>query len=138
VAVVNQQTTVADLSSLKILLAEDNTVNIFFMKQLFKRWNITADYAENGRVAVDMHLQNDYDLILMDMYMPEMDGIEATKSIRKLTDPQKKDIYIIALTASVSGDIQRRVKESGINDYLQKPFQLDALREKLEKALIYR
>lgn len=127
----------ADLGSLRVLLAEDNTVNIFFMKQLFKRWHITADYAENGRAAVDMHVKNDYDLILMDMYMPEMDGIEATLKIRELPDRKKKNIYIIALTASVSGDIQRRVRESGINDYLQKPFQLQALREKLEKALIY-
>jgi signal transduction histidine kinase/ActR/RegA family two-component response regulator len=123
-----------DFSKLKVLLAEDNKINIFFMRQLFKRWQISADYADNGREALEMLQRNNYDLILMDMYMPEMDGISATKAIRKLEDRRKANIYIIALTASVSGTLQDKVMRAGINDYLQKPFQLNELALKLNTA----
>lgn len=123
-----------DFSKLNVLLAEDNKINIFFMKQLFKRWRIEADYAGNGREALEMLQKNNYDLILMDMYMPEMDGISATEAIRNLADEIKANTYIIALTASVSGAIQDRVMRAGINDYLQKPFQLNELAQKLKNA----
>ena len=127
--------TESDFSNLRVLLAEDNDVNIFFMKQLFKRWKIQAHFAENGQYALDQMQNNDYDVILMDMYMPEMDGLTATKNIRQLPDTQKASTYIIALTASVSDELQQKVKESGINDFLQKPFQLEELRQKLEIAI---
>ncbi|MDT3400979.1 ATP-binding protein [Mucilaginibacter terrae] len=124
-----------NLSSLRILLAEDNMMNIYFMKQLFKRWNISADIAENGTEVLEMLKDADYDLILMDMHMPVMDGMQATEQIRKLADPSKAGVHIIALTASVSDQIQKRVISCGMNDYLHKPFQLDELRAKLEARL---
>jgi len=123
-----------DFSKLRVLLAEDNQINIFFMKQLFKRWEINPDYAANGKETLEMVKVKNYDVILMDMYMPEMDGIAATEAIRKLADSEKASTYIIALTASVSGVLQHRVMEAGINDYLQKPFQLTELSEKLSTA----
>lgn len=120
-----------DLSGLNLMLAEDNMMNVFFMKQLFKRWNIKADIAENGQEVLNLlHIKN-YDVILMDMHMPIMDGIEATRQIRNLPEAMKANTYIIALTASVSDHIQIRVKEYGMNDYLPKPFQLDDLKERL-------
>ncbi|SEB06727.1 ATP-binding protein [Pedobacter hartonius] len=121
----------AALSGLKILAAEDNVMNIFFMRQLFKRWGIQADIVENGEQVLHALKKQDYDLILMDMHMQVMDGIEATKAIRLLPDPGKANIYIIALTGSVSDNVQTRVLESGMNDYLSKPFQLDDLKSKL-------
>jgi len=124
-----------DLSRLSVMLAEDNMMNIFFMKQLFKRWNITADIAENGQEVLNLLEIKNYDVILMDMHMPIMDGLEATKHIRNLLDPIKSGTYIIALTASVSDQIQTRVKDYGMNDYLPKPFQLDELKERLIKQL---
>lgn len=124
------------LSSLRILLAEDNMMNIYFMKQLFKRWNISADIAENGAEVLDLLATNDYDVVLMDMHMPVMDGVQATQEIRKLTNPLKATVYIIALTASVSDQVQKRVISAGMNDYLQKPFQLEELRIKLEQRLV--
>lgn len=131
----NQLTNKADLSSLRVLLAEDNMMNIYFMKQLFKRWDITADVAENGAEVLELLEANTYDLILMDMHMPVMDGMQATEKIRQLSDTSKANIYIIALTASVSDQIQKRVIDCGMNDYLHKPFQLDELRIKLEQRL---
>lgn len=120
-----------DLSKMRILLAEDNMMNIYFMQQLFKRWEVTADVAENGAEVLELLPKNDYDVILMDMHMPVMDGIEATARIRQLPDPLKSATYIIALTATVSDDIRIKVRAYGMNDYLQKPFQIDELRKLL-------
>ncbi len=131
----DKHTTNVDLSGMRILLAEDNMMNIYFMKQLFKRWDITADVAENGTEVLELLDKNAYDLILMDMHMPVMDGMQATEKIRQLSDPSKANIYIIALTASVSDQIQKRVIACGMNDYLHKPFQLEELRIKLEQRL---
>lgn len=124
-----------DLTGLNILLAEDNMMNIFFMKQLFKRWNITADIAENGEEVLALLKHKAYDIILMDMHMPIMDGMETAKIIRQLPDSSKANTYIIALTASVSDQIQTRIKEYGMNDYLPKPFQLEDLKERLLKLV---
>ncbi|MEO5910887.1 MAG: ATP-binding protein [Pelobium sp.] len=122
-----------DLSQLNVLLAEDNMMNIFFMKQLFKKWNITADIAENGEEVLQLIKKKDYDVILMDMHMPVLDGIETTKIIRALKDSSKANTYIIALTASVSDNIIKQTKDYGINDYLSKPFPLDDLFQRLVK-----
>ena len=119
------------LSELSILAAEDNAMNIFFMRQLFKKWGIHADIVENGQEVMEFLSHSNYDVILMDMHMPVMDGIEATKAIRLLTDPIKANIHIIALTGSVSDNGKARALESGMNDYLSKPFQLDDLKSKL-------
>lgn len=127
--VLNEEET--DLSQLNVLLAEDNMMNIFFMKQLFKKWNITADIAENGEEVIQLLKKKDYDVILMDMHMPVLDGIEATRIIRGLPDVIKANTYIIALTASVSDSIQTRIKDHGMNDYLPKPFPLDDLYQRL-------
>jgi len=119
------------LSELRILVAEDNSMNIFFMRQLFKKWNINASMVENGKEVLDALTISNYDVILMDMHMPVMDGIEATKAVRLLTDPIKANIHIIALTGSVSDNGKKRALECGMDDYLSKPFQLDDLKNKL-------
>jgi len=119
------------LGELSILAAEDNAMNIFFMRQLFKKWGIHADIVENGQEVLDTLMHNNYDVILMDMHMPVMDGIEATRAIRLLTDPIKANIHIIALTGSVSENGKARALESGMDDYLSKPFQLEDLKSKL-------
>jgi len=125
-----------DLSKLNVLLAEDNMMNIFFMKQLFKRWNINADIAENGEEVLVLMEHRKYDIILMDMHMPILDGMETAKKIRQMPDAAKANTFIIALTASVSDQIQTRIKDYGMNDYLPKPFELEELRERLVKRLI--
>lgn len=131
----NGEKSESDISSLRILLAEDNMMNVYFMKQLFKRWNIIADIAENGEKVLEHLSEKNYDVILMDMHMPVMDGAEATRIIRQLPDKEKASTHIIALTASVSDSVQNKVKECGMDNYLHKPFQLDELRDKLEQRL---
>ena len=121
-----------DVSELKILLAEDNMMNILFMEKLLSRWGITLDVAANGLEVMELMAQNYYDLILMDIQMPEMNGYEATMKIRELPDPVKAGIYIIALTASVSEDVHAKVLEAGMNDTLSKPFKPEQLYEKLQ------
>lgn len=122
------------LQSLSILLAEDNVMNIYFMKQVFKRFNIKADIAENGDEALELAKRNIYDVILMDLQMPVMDGDEVAQHIRQLQDLKKSKVYIIALTASVTPEVRERIKLSGMNDILEKPFQLEELKSKLLAA----
>lgn len=124
-----------EISNLRVLLAEDNIMNIYFMKQLFKRWNITADIAENGEKVLEYLSNKDYDVILMDMHMPVMDGAEATRRIRQLPNREKAATYIIALTASVSESVQDKVRACGMDNYLPKPFQLNELKEKLQDRI---
>lgn len=124
-----------DISELKIMLAEDNMMNILFMEKLLGRWGITIDVAANGLEVMELMSKNYYDLILMDIQMPEMNGYEATMKIRQLPDPVKAGIYIIALTASVSDDVHVKVVEAGMNDNLSKPFKPEQLYEKLQHVL---
>jgi signal transduction histidine kinase/CheY-like chemotaxis protein len=119
------------LHNLRILLAEDNMMNIYFMQQLFKRWGIEADVAENGQQAVQLNNEKQYDVILMDVNMPIMNGLEAADCIRNLDDTSKSMVPIIALTAEVSDQLKEKLKQHGMNDYLPKPFQLETLRSKL-------
>src|SRR5690606_12938604 len=90
----------------------------------------------NGLSAVKMLQENKFDLILMDLYMPDMDGFTAVRIIREMENTEKSQVPIIALTASVSEDVKMKVKESGMNDYLSKPFNPQVLCEKMEKLLM--
>ncbi|PWK79941.1 signal transduction histidine kinase [Mucilaginibacter oryzae] len=120
------------LSSLRILIAEDNMVNVMLMKKLLAKWNITPTIAENGERAVEFMQYGNFDIILMDLQMPIMNGFDASKEIRKMADPRKSRIPIIALTASALFDIKDQVYEAGMNDYVSKPFKPDELLEKLQ------
>lgn len=121
------------IENLRILLAEDNMMNIYFMRNLLQRWNIKIDVAENGQQAIALHQEKAYDLILMDVNMPVMDGLEAAEKIRKDKDPLRAGVHIIALTADVSDEIKEKLTLHGMNDYLPKPFQLEELKTKLAK-----
>lgn len=122
-----------ELKHLKVLVAEDNAINILVIKKTLEQWDIEPEIAENGIVALQKLEQTNYDVILMDLYMPGMDGYEATASIRKMADKTKANITIIALTATVNDNIIERVSEVGMNDYLSKPFHPEHLFEKLQK-----
>ncbi len=123
------------LKGLRVLLAEDNHMSILFMKKLFAKWEIEPDTAANGQETIDKLEQQTYDVILMDLHMPVMNGIEATEYIRSLHDPSKSQVHILALTASVSDDIIANIKSLGFDDYLGKPFRPNDLHHKLEKIL---
>lgn len=119
------------LSLLKVLVAEDNPVNILVIKKTLERWGIVPVIAENGISAVQKLKEEEFDVILMDLYMPEMDGYEATAAIRKMDGP-KSATPIIALTASVSDNVVEKALEAGMNDYLSKPFSPEHLFKKLK------
>ena len=123
-----------DLKGSRILLVEDNKINQLVALKFLRRWDLVCDVAENGKVALKMLGESKYDLILMDLQMPEMDGYEATKEIRDSAKPELRKIPIIALTAA-SLEIKDSVFEAGMNDFLIKPFNPTELLTKLKKYL---
>jgi signal transduction histidine kinase/ActR/RegA family two-component response regulator len=122
-------------SNLRILIAEDNPVNVMLMKKLFSKWNIVPTIAENGERAVEILQYGNFDIVLMDLQMPVMNGFDASKEIRKMTDPAKSRIPIIALTASALFDIRDQVTGAGMNDYVAKPFKPDELMDKIQNLI---
>jgi len=120
---------------LKVLIAEDNRINILLLEKLLAKWEITTVVAWNGQEAIDKLLLENFDGILMDIHMPVMDGYHATKAIRLLNDPAKANIPIIAITASVSHQLYAKITTAGMQDYIHKPFQPNQLCEKLNKFL---
>jgi signal transduction histidine kinase len=120
------------LRGMKILLVEDNQFNqmvaIDTISDMIK--DVTIDVAENGLIAVDLASKNNYDIVLMDIQMPEMDGFEATKKIRELPAP-KNTMKIMAMTANVTAEEISRCAESGMNAYISKPFDTQDLINKL-------
>jgi PAS domain S-box-containing protein len=117
-----------------LLLVEDNEFNQVVALKFLKLWGITPDVAANGAVAVEMALQKKYQVILMDLQMPEMDGYEATRIIHNST-PQNKDTPIIAFTASAMLEVQQRISSAGFSDYITKPFDPNDLYRKISKFL---
>jgi two-component system, sensor histidine kinase len=123
---------VNNLRALRVLIAEDNPVNIMLMKKLLAKWEIAPTIAENGERAVDLMHSANFDIILMDLQMPLMNGFDAAMQIRKMSDPQKSNVPIIALTASALADIKEKVYASGMNEYVSKPFKPSELLEKIQ------
>ncbi|WP_160168526.1 response regulator [Catenovulum agarivorans] len=114
-----------DLSHLNILLVEDNKLNRQVAVGFLKEANIQIDIAENGIQAIDKVMKNDYDLVLMDIQMPEMDGLTATREIRSL--PKFEKLPIIAMTAHAMAGDSKKSLSAGMNDHLTKPVDPDEL-----------
>jgi signal transduction histidine kinase/ActR/RegA family two-component response regulator len=124
------------LNSLRILIAEDNPVNVLLMKKLLSKWNILPTIAENGERAIEILQYGNFDIILMDLQMPVMNGFDAAREIRRLPDPKKAGIPIIALTAAALNDIREQVLNAGMNDYVSKPFKPEDLMEKIHGLVV--
>src|SRR5260221_11294348 len=122
------------LEGLRLLIVEDNRINVLLLEKLLFKWGIETVVAWNGQEAVDKLLAENFDGILMDIHMPVMDGYTAAKTIRGLSNPAKACIPIIAITASVSHHLYTKIKEAGMQDYIHKPFQPDEFREKLNQV----
>jgi CheY-like chemotaxis protein len=120
----------AEKHPLEILVAEDNLINQKVIFHILKKLGYKATLAENGAKAVEEARQKQFDIILMDMQMPEMDGLEATRFIRENLESQP---IIIALTANTMQGDQEICLHAGMNDYLAKPVRLEELTNKLEK-----
>ncbi|MDP2415038.1 ATP-binding protein [Daejeonella sp.] len=122
-----------DLNGLRVLVVEDNPVNSLLLKKIFQKWSNIPDFARDGYEALVKVTANNYDLILMDIHMPLLDGYETTMKIRELSDKEKSTVPIIALTASVSNNLSDKIREAGMNDYLSKPYNPKELYAKLKE-----
>ncbi len=114
-----------------VLLVEDNRVNQVVAGNFLKKWGMTVTYASNGSEACEIVQQKKFDIVLMDLQMPEMDGYEASMRIRAMKDTYYNSLPILALTASALADVGEKAKASGINGFITKPFQPIDLKEKI-------
>ena len=120
-----------DLRNARMLVVDDMEFNLVIVRKVVSGWNIQLDLARNGQEAVEKIRHNEYDIVLMDLQMPVMDGRQATEEVRKFNT----DIPIIALTASSNESTKRSLLEAGINAYLSKPFNPEELYQKLYEHL---
>jgi signal transduction histidine kinase len=123
------------LKGLNVLIVEDNKINQMVASRFLKKWDVEVDFADNGVIAVNKVQSKKYDLILMDLQMPEMNGYEATKEIRSFEDKYFKEIPIIALTASNVSDVEENVKNYGMECIISKPFNPIELYKTLSQYL---
>lgn len=125
-----------DFQNLRVLVAEDNIFNQKVTLKILEKLGITAELAVDGREAVDKAMNASYNLILMDMEMPVLDGVEATKQIRNNERSMSRKSTIIALTANAMVDDRERCFEAGMNDYLSKPMTIDSTYKTLRKWFV--
>ena len=120
-------------NGLSILLAEDNNINRFAAKTLMEQDGHHVTVATNGEEALNAVIQSEkpFDVILMDIHMPKVDGIEASYRIRALPEKDKQSIPIIALTANILQDEKQKCFEAGMNRFITKPFSPDKLNNEM-------
>ncbi len=119
----------------KILLVEDNKINVLVAKKFLNKWNLNIDTAENGEIALKMVQNTDYKLVLMDLEMPVMDGYTATQKIRQLKLSKYKNLPIIALSASAISDFRTKAINVGMNEFVTKPFNPGELHHVISRFL---
>jgi CheY-like chemotaxis protein len=118
-----------------ILVGEDSSIIINLTKSVLAFENYSMKAARNGKQVLEMLAAEDFDLILMDITMPQMDGIECTKAIRKLTDPTKNSIPIIAITGNAANHTPEDFRKFGFNEFIQKPLNYDLVLATVKKIL---
>jgi hypothetical protein len=134
-AVVPRNMADKQLAGAHILLAEDNEMNQMLATKIFARWEVILEIAENGEQAIEKIRNGNFDLVLMDIQMPVMDGYEATKQIRNNLPPPKNNIPIIAMTAHAMVGESEKCISLGMNDYISKPFNQQDLYNKICSVL---
>jgi len=132
-AIIEGETELKSLKGTRVLLVEDNKINQLIANRFLAKWDISYDVADNGAIALGKVQVNDYDVVLMDLQMPTMDGYTATAKIRNLQDNKYKELPIIALTASAMLEERNRVYTVGMNDYVTKPFNPNELYSVISK-----
>ena len=120
-----------ELSHLKILVAEDNSINQMIVKKVFSDWGVAIELADNGKICVDKLRQGKFDIILMDIQMPEMDGNTAARMIRNELGAPHNGIPIMAMTAHATSAEKQKCFDSGMNEYISKPFDPAELKRKI-------
>ena len=124
----------APLEALRVLVAEDHPVNRKFVGILLDKMGCKATFCENGQIAVDAAQREVFDLVLMDVHMPVMDGLTATRIIRGMPGPMGQ-VPIIVLTADVMNDAKEQAMAAGVNDFVTKPVQIGQLQAAMQKCL---
>ena len=119
------------LRGVRVLVAEDNPTSQLFIERLLRKWGCEIELADNGKAVINKLNRSDFDIILMDMQMPEMDGYETTQYIRSKAKPMLRMIPIIAMTAHAMGGEAEKCVQMGMDDYISKPFQPQQLYTKL-------
>jgi CheY-like chemotaxis protein len=127
----------ANLAGLHVLVVEDNAMNQFVVKKMLDSWQSKYVLANNGSEAIALLSQQEFDVVLMDLQMPEMSGYQATERIRsKHTSVKNPDVPIIALTADAFPETKIKVLETGMNDFITKPFKKEELYAKIAKLCL--
>jgi CheY-like chemotaxis protein len=121
-----------DLTNVKVLLVEDNEFNSIIASTFLHNWHAKVELAWNGKEALDKVLVSDFDIVLMDLHMPVMNGYDAAKEIVL----HKPNLPIVALTASAILSIKDKAIECGMKDYITKPFNPSELYEKIKKNVL--
>ena len=121
------------LAGRRVLVAEDNPINIEVMQQYLNFLKIESYFVTDGKQCLEALKNNTYDCVLMDIQMPQLDGFQATDQIRSM--PEFKDLPIIGVSAGLAKSDLQRWQQSGMNDFLAKPFEVDELAEILMKYL---
>jgi signal transduction histidine kinase/ligand-binding sensor domain-containing protein/CheY-like chemotaxis protein len=119
--------------NLKILMVEDNTINQAIASKFLNKWGAEITFADNGLIGVEKVKQQQFDLVLMDLQMPEMDGFQATRAIRSIPGEYYQKLPILALTAAAMQEVRQQVEAAGMNDYIAKPFNPNDLYNKIAK-----
>jgi len=131
---INNNNTVETGLQLNVLVVDDNQINRLLINKVLSKWGATIEFAENGQEAVDkIEANHNLDVVLMDIHMPVMGGLEATQVIRSKSDAYYQQLPIIALTASMLTSEINEISNSGMNDYILKPFDPKGLYDKLTK-----
>ncbi len=117
----------------KILIAEDSSVIQNLARKIFQQLEYSITSVKNGQEVIEKISSDNYDVILMDLNMPLMNGMESSKKIREIQDPSKSQIPIIAITGNAKNYSPQEFKDAGINEYLQKPLNFDLLVETVRK-----
>src|SRR5262245_56898715 len=117
---------------LRVLIAEDTPADQKVVKAILERRGHVVEVAQNGRQAIEKHRQQSFDVILMDVQMPTMDGLQATEAIRQMTDQAKSSVRVIAMTAHARREDRLRCHEAGMNGYISKPIDSNRLLKLVE------
>ncbi|MCI4667613.1 MAG: ATP-binding protein [Bacteroidia bacterium] len=122
-----------ELVGLRALVAEDNAVNRMIVERFLRKWGIQATFAVNGQEAFDRVKEQQFDIVLMDIHMPVMDGLQASKAIRKELKLSPEELPIVALTASTLAEDRKEAEEAGMDGYISKPFDPFDLFQKIHR-----
>jgi len=124
------------LEKASILVAEDNVVNQILIRKFLTKWNAGQLFiASDGKEALEIYEEQSFDLVLLDLQMPELDGFEVATAIRRHVNPTKSQVPILALTAASYNEVKDELNEAGFDDFVPKPFSPEVLYEKISKIL---